>query len=405
MITLLKMAYRDLGRNRRRTFFSALALAMGMALLLYMAGMIAWDVKDSTETTIRLQSGHLQVRAATYNQDKTSLAYQDLVENPAAVAAQIASLAPVQVATPRLYASGIVASGDTTMGVSVVGIDPPSPANAPFRDGLIDGAFLASEDTSGLLVGKSLAEKMGLKAGDSTILMVNTSNGSVDQQSFTVRGVYTTHTPGYDEAVVFLPLAKAQAITQAGSRASTIFILLKDRSQTPAVASALKGDAFQIKTFEDLNPLLVSLNDYASTLMIVMYLIILAITVTVIVNTLIMSVYERTREIGILSAIGMRSGRIMTMFFIESALLAFLGIGLGLALGIPLVSWLGDVGIPIGNIGMTGMLIGERMHAIVTLNDVISLSITALVVTLLGAIYPARLAAKMEPVEALHSAQ
>ena len=136
MLNIIKMAFRDLGRNRRRSFFSALALGLGLSLLLLMAGVIQWEIRDSTDKTVRLQSGHLQVRAKTYNEDKTSLAWSDLIENPDAVAAQIATLAPVAVATPRLYASGIVVSGDASLGVRIIGIEPASAANAPFRDGI-----------------------------------------------------------------------------------------------------------------------------------------------------------------------------------------------------------------------------------------------------------------------------
>ena len=405
MINLFKMAFRDLGRNRRRTFFSALALGLGLALLMLMAGVIQWELQDSTDATIKLQSGHLQVRASTYNEDKTSLAWKDLIENPEQVAAQIAALAPVQVATPRLYASGIVATGDETVGVRIIGIDPPSTANDPFRTGLVSGQFLTADDSGGILMGKPLADRLGLKAGDAITLLVNTSNGDVAQQSFTIRGIYSTHTPGYDESTVFLPLAKAQAIAVAGNHASVIFILLKDRQQTPAVVAALKGSQFTVKTFEDLNPLLVTLDQYANSFMIILYLIVLAITATVIVNTLIMAVFERTREIGILAAIGMKSSRIMAMFFTESCLLAFGGIALGLVVGVPVVLLVQQFGIAFPNIGLTGFLLGDRLYAILTLNDAVTLSILALIVTVLAALYPARLAARMEPVEALHSAQ
>src|SRR3990172_8516222 len=108
MIQLLRMAYRDLGRNRRRSFFSALALGMGLALLLLMAAVVEGEMRGSLESTIRLESGHLQVRAGTYDEVKTSLAWDDLIENPSGIAAQIASLSVVEVATPRLFASGIV---------------------------------------------------------------------------------------------------------------------------------------------------------------------------------------------------------------------------------------------------------------------------------------------------------
>ena len=126
MIQLLKMAFRDLGRNRRRSFFSSLALGLGLAVLLLMAAFINGEMNGAMDSTIRLQSGHLQVRAQSYDEGKTSLKWEDLVENPDQVVAQIASLAPVKVATPRLFASGIASVGDQSTGVRVIGIDPLS---------------------------------------------------------------------------------------------------------------------------------------------------------------------------------------------------------------------------------------------------------------------------------------
>ncbi len=128
MFTLYKMAFRDLGRNRRRSIFSALALGLGLMVLLLMAGVITWELNSSMDKSIELQSGHVQVRAKTYDENKTSLAYEDLVEDPEAVAAQIAALAPVKVATPRLYASGIVVSGDESLArASSASIQPRRP--------------------------------------------------------------------------------------------------------------------------------------------------------------------------------------------------------------------------------------------------------------------------------------
>ena len=404
MINLLKMAFRDLGRNRRRTFFSAFALGLGLGLLLLMAGVIAWELQYATDSAIRLQSGHLQVTANSYVDEKTSLSWQDLIENPESIAAQIATLPPVQVATPRLYASGIVAKGNETIGVRVIGIDPPSAANAPFREGLVSGNFLTADDREGILIGQTLADKLGLQTGNQTTLMVNTSNGNVDQQAFTIRGIYSTHTPGYDQSTVFMPLAKAQAITQAGDHASAIFILLKDRQQSSAVVAALQSSSYTTKTFEQMNPLVSQWDSLANSFMIWLYLIVLAVAAAVTVNTLIMAVFERTREIGILAAIGMKGGRIMAMFFAESCMLALGGIALGLVIGVPVVFLVGKIGIPIGNFGLTGFLLSDRIHAYLTLSDTITLTITTFIVTLLASLYPALLAARMEPVDALHSA-
>ena len=402
MIRLISMAWRDLGRNRRRSFFSALALAVGMALLLLMAATVTGEMRDALNASIRLQTGHIDVRAADYNPERTSLKWEDLLEAPAGMASQIATLPQVEAATPRLYAAGILTFGEVTRGVRVVGVDVDSAANAPYKDGLIGGAFPAADDREGVLIGKALAQKIEAETGDRINLMINTSSGNVDQQAFIIRGIYDTGMPGYDEASIIMPLAKAQAITGAGDRASSIFVLLKDRDEADAVATALSANNVTLVPWSKSNELLASFDQFAGAYMFVLYLIVLGITATVIINTLIMAVFERTREIGILAAVGMRSGRIMAMFFAESSLLAIGGIIMGLILGGLLVWYASVYGFYIGNYGVSGILIGETIHAFLTWNDAILLIVMTFVITLLAALYPAFLAARMEPVEALH---
>jgi ABC-type lipoprotein release transport system permease subunit len=405
MKTLIKMAFRDLLRNRRRTFFSCLALGMGVGLLLLMAAFIAGEMRGSLENGVRLQSGHLQVRAKTYDENKNSLAFEDLVANPSDVSAKIAGLAPVASATPRLFASGIITYGDETTGIRIMGIDTTSPANAPYKDGMLSGEFLNNDDRSGILIGETLANKLTLKTGDNIDLLVNTSNGDVDQQVFTVRGVYTTHTPGFDEFTVLMPLAKTQAITRTENYSSVIFVLLKNIDDTQSVASALKTDQLQVLTYLQMNEIVKQTEDFARGYMMMIYLIVLAITAAVVVNALVMSVYERTREIGILSAIGMKSPRIMLLFFIESIFLAVGGIIVGLIIGGIMVYFASTYGFYIGNYGVTGFLIGETIYAYLTFNDAATLIIMAFIVTLLGALYPAVMAARLEPVDAMRDAK
>jgi len=399
------MAYRDLGRNRRRSFLSSLALGVGLALLLLMAAFVNGEMNSTLDTTIRLQSGHLQIRAQSYDETKSSLKWQDLVENPDQLVAEIAKLQPVIAATPRLYASGILSAANKSSGVRVFGIDPLSQANAPYRDGLISGEFLDPEDRQGILIGEPLAEKLDLKAGDQVQLSVNTSNGDVDEQSFAIRGIYSTQTFGFDSVTIFLPLGKAQAMTQTENHASAIFILLNDRDQTNVVASALQTSRYVILTWLEMNELIIQTEELSNAYMNLLYLIVLGITATVIVNTLVMAVYERTREIGILSAIGMKSGRIMALFLAESTFLAIGGIIMGLMLGTLASAYLAKYGFFIGNMGITGLLIGNRIYAELTLQDALYLSLIALIITVLAGLYPAILATRMEPVEALHAGQ
>jgi ABC-type lipoprotein release transport system permease subunit len=327
-----------------------------------------------------------------------------LVASPEQIASQIAAFPQVKAATPRLYASGFLSSGNQSAGARITGIDPLSSASDPYREGIIGGSYLSPDDRDAVLIGQPMAAKLSLKVGDKVSLSLNTADGNVQEQTFTVKGIYTTNTYGFDSAVVFLPLAKAQAMTQTENHASTVFVLLKDTSLTDTVVPAIKAPAnLQIKTWKELNALFVEWETLAQSWISIFYLIILAITASVIINTLIMSVYERTREIGILSAIGMRGGRIMGLFLAESSLLAVGGVIMGLLLGFLAVYLFNINGFYIGNMGITGILVANTIRAKLTMADTINVTIMTFVATILSGLYPAITASRMEPVAALRA--
>ena len=402
MIQAFKLAFRNLGRNKSRSLLSALAVSIGMALLLLMVSVLEGEMTGALQNTIRLQSGHLQIRPASYEENKISLKWEDLIADPDQVVEKIKSVPQVTVATPRLNASAILTVSDESKGVQILGIEPDSAANQPFRDGMLAGEFIKADDREGILIGNTLADKLNLKVNDKVNLLVTTSNGDVNEQLFTVRGIFTTRTPGYDESTVFMPLAKAQAITATEDHASTIFVLLQNSDQADAVAKALQSNNYKILTWRDQNQFIVQFEDFANAFFIIIYLIVLGITATVVTNTLVMAVFERTREIGILAAIGMKGSGIMAQFLAEAALLATGGVIGGLIIGGAAVAYFTVYGIYIGDYGITGVLFEDHIYAHLTLTNTVNLAIVTYIITLIASLYPARLAARMEPVEALH---
>jgi putative ABC transport system permease protein len=219
----------------------------------------------------------------------------------------------------------------------------------------------------------------------------------VDEQLFVVRGIYTTRTPGFDELNVLMPLPKAQTFTATENHASTIFVMLQENEQAEPVAQALQSSNFKVLTWQEQNEFIVMFEDYANAFFTIFYLIVLGITATVVSNTLVMSVFERTREIGILAAIGMKGRSIMLQFLAEAAFLATGGVIGGLIIGGAMVAYYTVNGIYIGEMGITGVLFEDRIYAYLTLENTINLAIVTYIITLVASLYPARLAARMEP--------
>jgi ABC-type lipoprotein release transport system permease subunit len=406
MFRLWKIALRDLRRNKRRSGLTLVAVALGLALLVVTSGLMAGAVEGSIENSIRVQTGHVQIREESYDEDKVSLKWENLLDDPQALAAQARSLPEVRAATPVLWASGILATSEESVGVRVFGIDPLSEASAPFREGVVAGQFLAPDDRSGILIGERLARSLGVAAGDDVSLLINTSDEQPDEAIFTIRGLYNTDIPAYDEITIFLPLAKAQAFTRAQDRASAVVALLHDQEDADVVAAALRASGLNLLTWSDLNQVVLQAVEMSMGIMYLMYLIVLAVVAVVIANTLLMSVFERMREMGILASLGMKGRQIMAMFVLEAGTLGVIGIILGIILGSLGVYYLATQGWHIGEMAMEAsaeIAYGETIYASFAWSDMVSLSVASLVITLLASLYPAWFAARMEPIDALRA--
>ena len=403
---LWQIAYRDLGRNRRRSFFTLVAVAVGLALLIFINGLIAGVMHDAVENNIRLRTGHVQLRAPSYEEEKFSLQWQDLLDNGEDLAAQARALPQVASAAPVLWAVGILNTAEDTTNLQVYGIDVTSDFYAPVRDGLVAGEFLAADDRSGILLGKRLADSMGLQPGSKVSLTLIDADGQPQEQIYTVRGLFRSGAVSYDENSVFLPLAKAQAVTNTAGRASAVTILLHNQEDAEAVAGELAAPDVKALTWTELNQVFLQTMAIGLRFYLILDFIVMLVVAVVIANTLLMAVFERVREMGILAALGMKGRQIMGMFLLEAATLGLLGIVVGVVLGTAIVLYMTDHGIYMGEDvagSVENIALGATMYTRLVPTTIANLSLATLVVILLGSLYPAWFAARLEPVQALHS--
>jgi putative ABC transport system permease protein len=402
----LTMAYRDLVRNGRRSALTALAVALGLVVVMAFSSLIDGMLESMVADSIRMSTGHLQIRNESYEADKSSLLSRDLLEDPEHWAAQAESLAEVQSAAPILWISGLLSTPQESVGTQIVGIDPEDAFHNPIRDGIVAGEYLQKGERGRILVGQTLANQMDIIPGQRVSLAASNANGEGQEGIFTVAGLVDTGFPGIDQHRVIMPLAQAQSFSGVGDRFSSLILMLADQEDTARVAASFQGADTQVVTWEELNRLILQSMETGILYYYVLYAIVFLAVAVLIANTLLMSVFARAREIGILASLGMKSRQILLLFFLEGVLLALFGIAVGWVLGLGVVAYMTFVGFSVPAETMSlieGFAMGTTIKGGFAPGQFAILSLLLLAIVSVVSLYPAWHAAKMEPVEALHS--
>ncbi len=400
------ISYRNLIRNGRRTALTALAVALGLVVVMSMSSLIDGMLKTMLADNIRLSSGHLQIRNVNYEADKASLLSRDLLQDGETLGTQAEALSEVKSAAPVLWIGGLLSTPQESEGIQIVGINTDDAFHDPIREGITAGEYLKNDDRGRILVGKMLADQMDISVGQRVSLAASNANGEGQEGVFTVTGLVDTGFPSIDQHRIIMPLEQAQSFSGVGDRFSSLILTLDDEDDTLNVAAMFSGPNAQVLTWEDLNSLLLESVESGLIFYYVLYGIVFVAVAVLIANTLLMSVFSRAREIGILGSLGMNRVQIMLLFLIEGILLALLGIAVGLVLGLGLVAYMTFVGIsiPAETASMVeGFAFGTKIYGGFALDQFALLSFMLLVIVSLVSLYPAWFAAKMEPVEAIHT--
>jgi ABC-type lipoprotein release transport system permease subunit len=292
--------------------------------------------------------------------------------------------------------------------VAIVGVEPDAELPASLiGQRVTEGRNLAADDGDAVLIGKGLAEAMEVGVGDRITLVGRATHNQMRQRTMTVIGIYDLGMAEIEKATLYVSLAEAQSLYLAPGQSTEVVLWLKDLGQENAVIRALAPSmaSYEIDSWRTNFPELTQTMATKGAVMDAFGLIMLGIAGIGTLNLMLMAVYERTREIGVLGALGFRPSQISRLFLLEGIILGGIGAFFGVALGVGCNAVLGRVGFDFGQFAdMTAYmaLIDGRIYSTLGLDKAGQYVLVAVVISILASYYPAREAARREPAAALH---
>ena len=406
LVSDFRLAPRNPRRNPQRTLVATLTVAFGIVAFLLAGGFIAWIFEQMREDTIHSQLGHVQIVRPGYFEKGVADPYAYLLPEQSAEQESVEKMEGFGSLAPRLSFSGLVSHEDTSIAFVGEGIDPVREKPISSKVTIVSGRDLAKDNENSALLGEGLARSLGVQAGDSVVLLATAANGSASAVEVVVAGTFATISKEYDDSALRLPIQIARKLMKV--RGATSWVVLLDKTERTddsvrQLAGALSGDKFEVIPWSDLADFYNKTVVLFSRQVNVVKFIIGVIIVLTISNTQMMSVLERTREIGTSLAIGQRRRAVLRMFVAEGVLIGLIGGVLGVVLGYLFGHLISAVGIPMPPPpGMARGFLGEILIVPELASEAL---ILALVTTFLASVLPAFKASRMNIVDALRHNQ
>jgi putative ABC transport system permease protein len=403
---LVRMAWRNVWRNKRRTLIALVAIALGLVFLAFMDGSIAGFQQAIFGNAVRLQGGNVQVHAPGYQEKAKRLPLLPLVDAEAVVRAARAQ-SQVVAASRRINTAGFVSSREATMPVMISGIEPELEAPVGLLAGNISqGRYLTAGDEDLILIGQAMAARLHVGVGDRITLLGRATHEQMRRRTMTVVGIYDLGLPEAEKQMVYVSLAEAQTLFDLRDQATEVVVALQSVGQENAVVAALQAalPAYEVASWQELNPEMNQSLGVDKQVMNIFGLVVLLIAGVGILNLMLMAVFERTREIGLLAAMGLKRHQILGLFLLEGVFIGLLGSLVGGVLGGFVVSAVGQVGIKfsIAEMGEMMALLGDRLYPTLRIDLLLGRALTVAVIAAVASLYPAWQASRREPAEALH---
>lgn len=401
-----RVGLRNVLRQRRRSLVALLAISLGEVAMILAGGFIDWNLWFGRESTIHSQLGHIRVFRPGFLTSGAADPSRYLLSDAAPEREAIESTSHVKAVAPRLQFSGLISHEQATLSFLGEGVDPGKEDLLSRSLEITQGDNLKPGDDKAVILGQGLAANLGVRVGDSVVLLAKTASGGPNAVEPTVRGTFSTISKDYDDIALRLPISLAHKLVHQ-SGAHSWAIVLDETDQTQAVIEALRkrfaGQGYEFASWWDLSDFYRKVEAlYARQFGVVKVIIALMIVLTIL-NSLTISVMERTGEIGTALALGRRRLDILRLFVIEGTVLGLVGGIAGAVVGVALASQISRIGIPMPP--SPGMAHGFTAEILVTPGLLIQSSLIAVLAAVIASVHPAWRASNLVIVDALRQAR
>ncbi|MBI3317467.1 MAG: ABC transporter permease [Candidatus Omnitrophica bacterium] len=403
---LLKFALLNLTRNKRRSAITVLAVGIGLAALIFLWAFMDGSHEEQRENVTRLFTGHVQIHAAGFAKKMSA---ELVIPNRPEVLEKIKSNPRVVSLAPRSKCEALIGTTAQSKGIVLTGIDlDAEPLVTDIKKQVKEGEFLSGGEGKEILIGHVLAEKLEVGLGDKVVLMTQAMDGTLAGFAYRVKGVIHSGALPLDEYSAFISLASSQELLGIDSDIHEIAVRLRSRAEIEGfkkdMQTVLPSDSYEMLAWNEIVPEVDQWASYSNAIIQTMLIAVMAVIAVGVMNTILMSIFERTKEIGVMMALGTGPRQVVSMIFFETLVLEFIGIILGIGLAYLLVFHFQRVGIL-----MTGFedafaesFMSPVVHPHLAFHRVLTSVKTLVLITSFISLYPAWRAAKMEPVKAIY---
>ncbi|MCW9012611.1 MAG: ABC transporter permease [Gammaproteobacteria bacterium] len=414
---LLMLAWRNIWRHRRRTLITLSSIAVGFALSVLMIGLGDGSHNSMIRNAIKLGEGHLTVQRRGYIEAPANHKY---LADGQALQAKLDTLRVAGSVEPRIALQVLASTANNSVGAGLEGLSSREDQRvAMLQSQLVDGQWLTAGDARGIVIGDGMASKLKAKVGGKVVLMAGKQGGDSQAQLARVRGVFDSRVDELDDYLILSDIQFARRFLEGEGAdpelepVTRFAIFLHDPDSMAdwkaQLKSSLETNRVVVLDWEEMMPQLVQFVFVDDAANYIFLLLILIMVVFGILNTVLMSVLERTREFGLLRALGLGRHQLLMLVFCESLLLSLLAVSIGWVAGGGTHLWFASRGIDVaalmgsGSTAMMGTFMDPVIYTELSWDRIVQLTVIIFSATLGSGIYPAIKASRVTPVEALRT--